>query len=392
MSYFADLNVHIPPELVDEFVSKLHYVSKAVTEFELVEGERNRVRFELAQGSEEQSSIIISRIAEVAQKLCQGYRPNEAKVLVSRKRPATFQSDPHTLLEARGDLFQFGQGRFGFGPRLLELMEFFDRQFRHLAERFPAEPHQFPTLIGADVMERCKYLRSFPHSLSLVSHLREDLGAIQNFARTAHWDGSGLVCDSADLSEIKCLLSPAVCFNCYAWLQDSRQPEPRTFTAIGKCFRYESGNLGGLERLWDFTMREIIFVGPQEYVLTKRQKAIDEAAKLLDEWELAYEIKSATDPFFIDEYSIATFQMAFELKYEVHASLPYKGKTLAVGSFNFHQDLFGRSLNIRSASEAAANTGCVGFGLERLALAFLAQHGLDAKRWPAAVADNIKTW
>ncbi len=381
----------VPPELVDEFLSKLHYVSEFVTAFELTK-ERDGVRFQLLPDTGRQAPLIADRIVETAQKMCQAHRPGEIRVIASRQGSVTFDKDPHPLLEARGDLFRFGQGRFGFRPRLLELMEFFDRQFVDLAERFPAAPHQFPTLIGADVMDRCKYLRSFPHTLSLVAHLREDLDSIQNFARTARWDGSGLVCDSADLGEIVCLLSPAVCFHCYAWLQDSCQPEPRAFTAIGKCFRYESGNLSGLERLWDFTMREIIFVGPQEYVLKQRQKAIDEATKLLDEWDLAYEIKSATDPFFIDEYSIAAFQMAFNLKYEIQAALPYRGKALAVGSLNFHQDFFGRGLNVSTANGDAANMGCAAFGLERLVLAFLAQHGLDASRWPAAVANNIKTW
>jgi hypothetical protein len=391
MSYFVNLNVIVPPELVDEFLSKLHYVSEAVTAFELTE-ERDGVRFQLLPDTAEQSSIIADRIIETAQKMCQAYRPVEMKVIASRQGSVTFDKDPHPLLEAQGDLLRFGQGRFGFGPRLLELMEFFDSQLFSRADLFLATPHQFPTLIGADVMERCRYIRSFPNSLSLVSHLREDLGAIQNFARTARWDGDSLVCDSQDLGRIQCMLSPNVCFHCYAWLQDSCQPEPRAFTAIGKCFRYESGNLSGLERLWDFTMREWIFVGPQQYVLKELQKATDEIIKLLNEWELTYAIKSASDPVSIDEYSIATFQMAFDLKYEIQAMLPYKGKTLAVGSLNNHRDFFGRSLNINSANGEAANMACAAFGLERLVLAFLAQHGLDARRWPVAVADNVKTW
>ena len=38
-------------------------------------------------------------------------------------------------------------------------------------------------------------------------------------------------------------------------------PERRGSTAAGHCFRYESRNIRGLERLWDFTMREIIYCG-----------------------------------------------------------------------------------------------------------------------------------
>jgi len=375
--------------LVDDFLAKLHYVSESLQDFELLPGERNRVRFNLLAGHEDHSPVVAASIAEVAQKMCQAYRPNAAKVLVSKEGAGVYDLDPHPLLEASGDLFKYGQGRFGLGPRLVELVDFFDRRLMQVIGRFSAEPHQFPSLIGADVLERCKYLRSFPHALTLVSHLREDLEAVQNFGRSARWDNGQLLCNQSDLSAIECLLAPAVCFHCFAWLQNSEQRASRAFTALGKCFRYESGNLDGLERLWDFTMRELIFVGSQDYVLAQRQKAIDETVPLLDEWGLAYEIRSATDPFFIEEYTSATFQLAFDLKFEIRADLPYKQKTLAVGSFNFHQDYFGRSLNINTNSGKAACTGCVGFGLERLVLAFFAQHGLDRRNWPDAVAREV---
>lgn len=383
----AELPVTIPDELVDDFLAKLHYVSESLERFELP-SERNSVRFQVTPGREHDSSLIASRIAEVAKKMCDAHRPSEAKVLVSRKSTGHYDLDPQPILEREGELRRFGQGRYGLGPRLVGLTTFFDRELTRMFESFSPEPHQFPSLIGADVLESCKYLRSFPHALTLVSHLREDLAAVQDFARSAKWDGKQLLSDPSHLSAIECLLAPAVCFHCFAWLQDSRQAQDRSFTAVGKCFRYESGNLEGLERLWDFTMRELIFVGSPEFVLAQREKAIAATTQLLDEWGLGYEIRSATDPFFIEEYASATFQLAFDLKFEVRANLPYKGKTLAVGSFNFHQDYFGRSLNITNSAGVPVSTGCVGFGLERLALAFLAQHGLDQSNWPASVIDQ----
>jgi len=385
----ADLPVTIPAEIVDDFLAKLHYVSESLESFELP-SERNSVRFRVIPGREEESPLIASRIAEVAQKMCDAHRPTEAKVLVSRKGSGEYKLDPQPILEREGELRRFGRGRYGLGPKLVGLMTFFDRELTLAFELFSPEPHQFPSLIGADVLESCKYLRSFPHALTLVSHLREDLAAVQEFARSAKWDGGQLVSDPSHLSSIECLLAPAVCFHCFAWLQNSKQERDRSFTAIGKCFRYESGNLEGLERLWDFTMRELIFVGTTDFVLGQRQKAIDESTKLLDEWGLGYEIRSATDPFFIEEYASATFQLAFDLKFEVRANLPYKGKTLAVGSFNFHQDYFGRSLNITNENGEPSSTGCVGFGLERLALAFLAQHGLDQRNWPDAIGKHLR--
>lgn len=392
ITYHADLDVTVPIELVDEFLRKLPYVSQALVEFELDPESRTRVRFDLRTDDPQQATVVSDRIAETARKMCRNHRPGEAKVLVDRMNRAVRGSeDPHSLLEASGELFRYGAGRYGLGPECVRLLEFFDRRFTRLAHQFAAVPHQYPSMIGADTLDRCKYLQSFPHSLSLISHLREDLEALQDFAKNVRWGGNRLNYNSENLSDVQCLLAPSVCFHCYAWLHDSQLQEPKVVTAVGKCFRYESSNLTGLERLWDFTMREIIFIGPKEYVLSQRSKAIDEVVSILDEWGLAYDIRSATDPFFIEEYSAqVSFQSSFDLKYEIQAVLPYTGKTLALGSFNHHQDFFGRSFNIKSASGDPVHTSCVGFGLERLVLAFVAQHGLDRRNWPEAVARAVE--
>ena len=136
-------------------------------------------------------------------------------------------------------------------------------------------------------------------------------------------------------------------------------------------------------------MRELIFVGTQEYVASQREKTIEQTISLLDQWGFSYEIQSATDPFFIEEYATATFQLAFDLKFEIRAALPYKQRSLAIGSFNLHQDFFGSSLKITTNTGRPAFTGCVGFGLERLALAFVAQHGTDCRNWPESVAREL---
>ena len=89
---------------------------------------------------------------------------------------------------------------------------------------------------------------------------------------------------------------------------------------------------------------------------------------------------------FIGEFrKQVAFQSAFQLKYEIRARLPFKESTLAVGSYNYHQDFFGRQLNMSLPDGTPAHTGCAAFGLERMAFAFLAQYGLDPEQWPSAV-------
>jgi len=391
MNHSVQLKSAIPADLVDEFLKRLPYISESLLKYDLTTDSRDRVHFDLRTGGDE-PAIVSSRIVEVADKLLKARRASSVKVLASRiKRDASFDSDPHPGLESMDELHRYGAGRYGFGPRLIELMNLFDRDVAAIAEKYKAPAHQFPTLIGADLLDRSRYLRSFPSSLTMVSHLREDMAAIQDFARVAKWDGERLVHNPDSLHTIQCLLSPSVCFHYYSWLKD-RSIDSASITAIGKCFRYESKNMDGLERLWDFTMREIIFVGAGQFVLDQRSQMIEETVALLDRWDLSFEIRSANDPFFIDDYaSMATFQLAFDLKFEVLAPLPYKRKDLAIGSFNYHQDFFGRSFNISGTDGDPLHTSCTGFGLERVVLAFLAQHGLDSAKWPDHITDRIRS-
>jgi seryl-tRNA synthetase len=387
---FVELSTTVPDELVEEFLKRLPYVSEGIRNARMMPG-ASRVAFDLRPDFEKDAETVASRIAEVASKLCSNHRPGFSKTLAGNTTlPSSFREDPHPALMEQGELVQFGRGRYGFGPKLTALMDYFDLRVRRMAVEFQAGARLFPSLIGADVLDRCRYLRNFPASLNLVSHLREDHGILQDFARSVRWDGEQLACDRNGLSGIECLLSPSVCFHWYMWLRDSRLSQPCAITALGKCFRYESTNLSGLERLWDFTMREIIFVGAADYVLASRGTLVELSARYLDELGLAYEISTATDPFFVDSYAVqAAYQQGFELKFELLVPLPYSGKKLAVGSINYHQDFFGRAFAIET-EEGPAHTGCIGFGYERLALAFLAQHGTDEKHWPEAVTGHLR--
>ena len=78
-------------------------------------------------------------------------------------------------------------------------------------------------------------------------------------------------------------------------------------------------------------MREVIFVGSKDFVLENREAARQRMISVFEEIGLAYRVESANDPFFIGEFrKQAVFQSAFQLKFEIRASLPFKGSTLAV--------------------------------------------------------------
>lgn len=64
-------------------------------------------------------------------------------------------------------------------------------------------------------------------------------------------------------------------------------------------------------------------------------------------------------------------------------------KALAAASFNLHGTAFTKPFNIKIRNVNYPVTGCIGFGIERWVLGFLAQYGLCEKKWPKDVRNYI---
>jgi seryl-tRNA synthetase len=386
--------VLIPAHLIGEVQSKLAYVDERIAVAQ-ISAAGDQIRLELKQSlSTAEQSVIEEKVQRVVISMAQGAIRPKVQVLEDYfDRPTPFAGDPMPELLHRGEISQEAQGVYALGPLLTRLIEWFERRFLELADSFSAQPYRFPTLIPARYLERVGYFRAFPHSLSFATHLREDLDEIDAFAEGATCDEHGnLNVPLQRFAPIQNLLSPAVCYHLYFTLADQMlPPQGVTATAVGNCFRYESLNLQSLERLWNFTMREVIFVGEKEFVLENRELARQRMQHVFEEIGFAYRVESANDPFFIGEFrKQAAFQTAFQLKYEIRARLPFKDGSLAVGSYNYHQDFFGRHLNIRLPDGSAAHTGCVAFGLERIAFAFLAQFGFEPSQWPVSMQEIFR--
>ncbi len=392
--YIAEIapTLTIPGFLVSEVKSKLAYVDEQIIQAEVFPS-GDQIRLYLKQDMEPaQKARLEEKVQRVVQALVKGaFRPKVQVLEDYLSRPVPCTDDPTPELLRRGEISQEAAGVYTLGPLVSRLIASFESLFGDLAEAFAAQPYRFPTLIPARYLERVGYFSAFPHSLSFATHLKPDLDAIDQFASHATCDESGLNTMPESLAKIEMLLSPAVCYHLYFSLADRPLPQGQvTASAVGNCFRYEASNLMSLERLWNFSMREVIFVGTKEYVLDSREAARQRMRKVFEEIGLAYRVESANDPFFIGEFrKQAAFQSAFQLKYEIRARLPFKNATLAVGSYNYHQDFFGRNLNITLPDGSPAHTGCVAFGLERMAYAFLSQFGLDNVMWPAGLREAL---
>ena len=380
--------LEIPAHMVGQIQSKLAYVDEAISGAQVSEGKGSIVLTLREPADSARAAEIEEKVQRMVGEMAKGSFKPKVEVLEDfRQRPTSYNKDPMDDLLAGAEVSEEGTGIFTFGPMMTRLMAYFGSRFQELADHFEAQPYRFPTLMSAKMLDRVDYFRAFPHSLTFATHLREDLDVINHFAETAGFEGNGLNAPMDSFSKIEAMLSPAVCYHLYFSLADHPLPDGKLIaTATGNCFRYESTNLTSLERLWNFTMQEIIFVGSKEFVLENRETSRRFMQNIFAEIGLVYHVETANDPFFVGEFrKQAAFQNAFQLKYEIRAALPFKGDSLAVGSYNYHQDFFGRNLNINLPDGSPIHTGCTAFGLERMAYAFLAQHGLDRANWPEAV-------
>ncbi len=133
-------------------------------------------------------------------------------------------------------------------------------------------------------------------------------------------------------------------------------------------------------------MREIVFLGSREVVLAHRARSIEKMSAFLEDHEIAAEIRTASDPFFIapDATAKTYFQLSSETKFEIAMLLP-DGAKLAVGSHNHHSDFFGRAFNVDILEHGPMHSVCIAFGLERWVYAFVQQHGIDPGQWPTSM-------
>ncbi|MGH7587115.1 MAG: aminoacyl--tRNA ligase-related protein [Gemmatimonadota bacterium] len=272
-------------------------------------------------------------------------------VFERRARRAGF-ARPVEELSARGELALVSPGRIVFRGSAESLLRYFDSVALGWGAAMAGVEQSFPSLLSIETLARAGC--------------------------------------SVDAAPGKSVMPPAVCYHAYGGLEEARLGRaPRLLTARGRCFRNEPDLDPPLGRLRVFEMREIVALGNRSDVERFRQDMIDRVRDFVSELGLEGRIELASDPFFLQDPGRRLMQQVLPLKYELRLTLDESGHTCAVASFNHHADFFGRRFRIRLPSGATAHSGCVAFGLERWVLAFLAQHGLDERTWPATVREPL---
>jgi seryl-tRNA synthetase len=186
------------------------------------------------------------------------------------------------------------------------------------------------------------------------------------------------------------VLTPAACYPLYptAVKLGVMPVQGRLYDLMSYCFRHEPSR--DPARMQLFRMREYVRMGSAEQVLAFRESWIQRGQQMMAGLGLPVTIDVANDPFFGRKGRIlASGQREQTLKFELLVPVTSVEKPTACLSFNYHQSHFGETWGLKLENGDTAHTACVGFGMERVALALFAHHGLDVALWPEPVRANL---
>ncbi len=275
-------------------------------------------------------------------------------------------------------------GAFGRGAVFEDVLERFNGLISKLSAADGAEHFTFPPIISRQVLERVHYLDSFPHLCGAVySFFGKELQARKLAERVNGGEPWG---DMLGMTEV--VLNPAACYPVYPSFTGTVPVSGRLVTMLNWVYRHEPSPEP--TRMQSFRVREFVRVGTPDQVIEWRDMWLQRGMTLLQSLGLPARSDVAADPFFgRSGKMLAATQKEQKLKFEVLVPVISESDPTAVCSFNFHQEHFGSTFDIRTADGQIANTACLGFGLERIVMALFRTHGFAPDQWPAAVRSQL---
>jgi seryl-tRNA synthetase len=288
------------------------------------------------------------------------------------------------LLDA-GLLVAMGvNGVYGRGQAFEHVIERFDALVTRTGASLAPEVMRFPPIFSRAHYEKIDHIHNFPDLMGSLHTFtggdREHRDMLGKFDRREDW--------SRDLSAAQVMMTPAICYPLYPTATGTLPPGGRRVDLQGYAFRHEPSD--DPARMQIFRMHEFVRLGTPAEALEHRDMWLERGGDVFASVGLGVERVVANDPFFGRGGKIQkAIQREQTLKYEFVIPICSTEKPTAIGSCNYHLDHFGVAFDIRTDDGAVAHSACVGFGLERVALALFRTHGFRIEAWPREVRDVL---
>jgi hypothetical protein len=392
-----DFEHRIAADLAGEIHKKIYYLSEDIVDFSLVRRGDEVVGVDLTVRDSASHAELVDYLRRTINADVRGIKQFKPRRVWDHDAPWAGRRPPlFEELQARDLIHVHGEGQVGIRGPLLDLFQFFDSLVRVVGQRlFQAEAYQFPTLVRTAVLNRAGYLDWFPHFLMFVTRMKNDLRNFDKFKAVRQGWGDGATFEG--LRDLTCETGynapPTMCYYVYDTLHGRAFDRNMAATTVGKVFRYENKYHDPLTRLWDFTMREIVFLGSAEYVKASVETCREIMTGFMERMGLRGVCETANDPFFLASQTplLINAQLLTGAKHELRLRVGPE-QTVAVASFNLHGQFIAKRFDLQAMSGPDDHifTGCFAVGLERLLFAVLAQLGVDPAGWPEMFHEHLE--
>ncbi len=284
------------------------------------------------------------------------------------------------LLEA-GLLVSLGvPGVYGHAGAFEGVIENFEAYVTKRAQPLKAEVIRFPAIFSRKNYLKTTHIESFPDLMgsvhSFTGNELDHVKMLQKRAAGEDW--------TKDLNPTEVMLTPAACYPLYPTATGMLPEGGRLVDLRSFVFRHEPSI--DPARMQIFRQREFVRLGTPEEALEHRDYWLELGQEILLSVGLEVDCVIANDPFFgRGGKMMAATQKEQNLKYELVHAVATDEKPTAITSCNCHLDHFGHTFDIHTADGEYAHTACIGFGLERIALALFMKHGFNTDKWPSDV-------
>ena len=288
-------------------------------------------------------------------------------------------------LIAAGHLIPLGvRGVYGRGGTFEHVITSFDDYVSRMGAPSNPEVMRFPPIFSRANYEKIDHINNFPDLMgslhTFTGDEREHRDMLGKFERKEDW--------SRDLAASQVMMTPAICYPLYPTAIGTLPPGGRRVDLQGFAFRHEPSD--DPARMQIFRMHEFVRLGTPGEALEHRNDWLAKGREIFNCVGLDVQPVVANDPFFGRGGKVQkALQLEQNLKYEFVIPICSTGKPTAIGSCNYHLDHFGVAFDIRTHDGLIAHSACVGFGLERVALALFKTHGLALEDWPREVRDVL---
>jgi seryl-tRNA synthetase len=271
-------------------------------------------------------------------------------------------------------------GLYGRSGVFEDVIDRFDRFVTREGADARPEVMRFPPVLNRKDYLRTDHVENFPQLMgsvhSFAGNERDHYKLLETKRTGGDW--------SRDLAPTEVMMTPATCYPLYPTATGTLPEGGRTVDMLSYVFRHEPSV--DPARMQAFRMHEFVRLGTPAQAFAHRARWLEQAPRMLRSVGLDVEVVPANDPFFgRGGKMMSATQLEQDLKFEVIATCATPEKPTAIASCNYHLDHFGIAFDIKTADGAVAHSSCVGFGLERIALALFRKHGFAPVRWPADV-------